>query len=69
MPDTTPQKIDHKYTDEIVCPYCGSEHTDSWEYKEDSDEIQCGECEKEFTYERIVTVEYCTSKKKEAPTP
>ena len=61
------KKIDHKYTDQIVCPYCGNEHTDSWEFKEDSSEIQCGECEQSFTYERQVTVEYCTSKIKPKP--
>lgn len=55
-------KIDHKYTENIVCPHCGWKDHDSWEYKADSGEIECGNCEKPFTYERHVTVEYCTSK-------
>jgi hypothetical protein len=68
MPDTT-KKIDHKYTSNIVCPYCGYEYTDSWEFEDDCDDYECADCEKVFTYERHVTVEYCTSKKKEAPHP
>lgn len=24
-------EIDHVDTDELVCPYCGFEHTDSWD--------------------------------------
>jgi transposase-like protein len=69
MPDTTKKKINHKYTDEIVCPYCGNEHTDSWEVKDDDGDFECHDCEQAFDYERVVTVEYCTSKKKETPTP
>jgi len=53
--------IDHEYTKEIVCPYCGNEQSDSWEFSDDG-EIECGMCEETFTYERIVTVEYSTAK-------
>jgi len=63
-----PTKIDHKYTDNIICPWCGHKDRDSWE-SDDNGEEECGDCGKEFTYERIVTVEYCTSKKKETPAP
>jgi len=44
----------HSYTREIVCPYCGEEQGDSWEYCTDTRpgdvfDIQCGKCEKEFS--------------------
>jgi uncharacterized Zn-finger protein len=55
------EEIDHEYTDEIICPYCGEDVMDSWEYS-DSGDIQCGKCRKEFTYEREVTVTYSTQK-------
>ena len=57
--------IDHTYTYEIVCPHCGHEITDSWDICGDSmdDDIgilECGECERYFFAERIVTVQYST---------
>lgn len=54
-----------EYTRETVCPYCGYVNRNSWELDGDEGEITCGRCESDFEYERIVTVEYCTSKKKE----
>lgn len=54
--------IDHEYTKEIVCPYCGNEQSDSWEFSEDG-EITCDVCENDFDYEKIITVEWSTSKK------
>ncbi|MGF7059256.1 hypothetical protein [Brassicibacter mesophilus] len=56
------KKIYCKYTSEIVCPYCGHKFLDSWEYDDSDNEMYCEECEHEFTYERIVTVEYCSYK-------
>lgn len=56
------KEIDHNCTDEIVCPYCGYEHSNSWEYNSDSSKIDCEECGKEFCYDRDYTVTYCTSK-------
>lgn len=55
------EKIDTQYTNEITCPYCGEELGDSWEYG-DNGEIDCGECEKEFYFNRDVDVTYCSSK-------
>lgn len=55
-------EIDHEYTKEIVCPYCGNEESDSWEFSE-SGEHECSVCDNEFTYERNITVEYSTAKK------
>lgn len=61
------EEIHHVYTDEIVCPNCGYEFVDSWE-QDDEGILDCGECEKEFTFSRIITVDYSTAKI-ENPTP
>lgn len=53
------KEIDHDYTDEIVCPYCGYEFGDSWELG-DGGELECDKCEKEFEYYRRIEVTYCT---------
>lgn len=59
--------IDHEYTNEIVCPYCGYEHPDSWEVNfgpgmEGDTVRECAECGETFTATRMVRVEYSTSK-------
>jgi len=36
-------EIDHKFTNEIVCPYCGYEFSDSWEYLDPSNDSHDGE--------------------------
>lgn len=59
------KSIDHEYTDEIVCPYCGSEHADSWEYESDTNVIDCWECGREFRYERHVIITYSSEKMEE----
>ena len=59
------EDIDHEYTDEIVCPFCGYEVGDSWEYgngDEDIGLIECGRCDKEFYTTRNISVCYCTEK-------
>lgn len=53
-------KGDHEFTANIVCPYCGEEHGDSWEYSEG--ETECVECERRFDMVRVVEVSYVTSK-------
>ena len=58
-------EIDHGYTDEIVCPYCGAKELDSWEVcpgEEDIGNIECGTCEKTFFAQRIITIQYSTYK-------
>lgn len=63
------EEIDCRYTDEIVCPYCGYEFSDSWEYADYSRvEVECGDhlnCGKEFIVYPDVTVTYCSEKKKD----
>lgn len=66
MPDPT-KRIDHMYTSEVTCPHCGHEVRDSWEFDDDG-EWTCGECEQDFTFERIVSCSYCTSKPKSKAT-
>jgi len=57
-------EIDHECTYEIVCPYCGYEFSDSWEYADDNQDEHCGKCGKYFEYTRDVDVTY-TSKQKD----
>jgi len=58
-------EIDHTYTKNIVCPYCGKENKNSWEValgEEDMGIIDCGYCGEEFFASRIISIEYCTEK-------
>lgn len=60
-------EIDCQFTREIVCPYCGHVHRDSWEFGgggEDGDD-ECGECGKMFSWSRTITVTYSTEKMEE----
>lgn len=54
-------KIDHEGTNEIVCPWCGYTHCDSWE-RRDEDDTECSDCGKPFYYSRDTWVSYSTSK-------
>ncbi|MEH0154006.1 hypothetical protein V6R21_07640 [Limibacter armeniacum] len=45
--------IEHEFTDSIICPYCGFEEQESWEYHHNEDEINCPDCNRKFAYERI----------------
>lgn len=49
---------DHEYTAEVVCPYCGYEHSDSTEMTEGKRE--CEDCGQTFEMWRDVTVTYVT---------
>ncbi len=54
-----------QYTPEIICPYCGHEHGDSWEYGgggEDTDTAICDECDREFEWSRFIITEYSTKR-------
>lgn len=60
-----PKEIDHEFTPEIVCPYCGQANGDSWEEQpgeEDLGLIECGRCEKSFYATRNISVSYSTDK-------
>lgn len=55
------QDIDHDCTDEIVCPWCGHEHTDSWAKSEGRNE--CDACEKPFILIVHTQISYTTVKR------
>jgi DNA-directed RNA polymerase subunit RPC12/RpoP len=61
------KEIDCSYTDEIVCPHCGYEFSDSYEvftidalgYNDDFFKgLECEKCEKEFNVGRNISVSY-----------
>ena len=54
--------MEHKYENQIKCPYCDWEDSDSWEFDEDEGTATCGSCEKEFNVTREVEVTYSTSR-------
>jgi len=56
------EDIDHEYTQEVVCPWCGHEYADSWEFPNDDDDEHCNECGNIFSFERIVSVEYVSKR-------
>ena len=53
---------DTDYTDEIVCPWCGYVHSDSWELSHDEDTTECSDCGNDIDYVREVVISYRTSK-------
>lgn len=58
-------EIDSNYTDEIVCPYCGYEFSDSWEFAENNplewnEDIECRECGLQFNCQCHATITYST---------
>ncbi len=56
------KEIDHEYTDNIVCPHCGYQFSDCYEFEDQSGEIECYKCEGDFHYEREISVTYTTTK-------
>lgn len=61
------EEIDHEYTDEIVCPYCGYEFLDSFEISSEEEDlglIECDKCGEQFYASRNIQVTYSTEKPK-----
>lgn len=61
------EEIDCSGTEEIVCPHCGYEHSDSWDMwgtdcNNNEEEMKCHSCEMTFGCERDFTVDYTSSK-------
>ncbi|WP_251861951.1 hypothetical protein [Clostridium sp. Marseille-Q2269] len=57
--------IEHEYTREITCPFCGYEYVDSWDYENNEEDLglmECPECEKLFYASREIEVTYSTEK-------
>lgn len=57
------EPIDCEFTKELVCPYCGYEHSDSYELDSDHSMTGCDHCGKEFEYFRNIEITYSTYKK------
>lgn len=57
-----PEEIDTEYTNNIICPYCGNEDTESYEYHNNDGETNCNYCGEEFYYRRDIEITYCTRK-------
>lgn len=53
------------YTQEIICPNCFREYSDSWEYSDYDDNMICPDCGQSFYYERHLEVTYSSKKNKE----
>lgn len=55
---------DTSYTDNITCPHCGFEYTDSFEFHREGDgEINCDNCSNDFEFSCNFSVDYSTNKK------
>ena len=50
-------EIEHRYTQDIVCPHCGFEEGDSWERRRDYGDETCQECGQVFRWERAEAAE------------
>jgi len=61
------KEIKCKYTREVVCPYCGYEFSDSWDFDLEGDgdegETECGGCGEEFVFWMNLEVTYSSMKK------
>jgi len=61
------KKDDCKYTEYVVCPYCGHKHKDGWTIEEqgyEEAEISCDFCKKDFIFWLNVEVTYSSKKVK-----
>lgn len=48
---------------EVTCPWCGYEHSDSWEFSDG--DYDCADCEKPFGVSRDESVTYSTVRREE----
>jgi predicted nucleic acid-binding Zn ribbon protein len=55
------KKINHEYTGDVVCPWCGDIKDNSHEMFDNFEE-DCDNCGKKFRGHRETIVEYCTEK-------
>ena len=68
--EARPKKIDHEYTDEVTCPYCGETidnsdademFGDSWGDGAETD-FECDSCGRKFSAQMSISVTYTTKK-------
>jgi DNA-directed RNA polymerase subunit RPC12/RpoP len=55
--------IEHEFTKNVVCPYCGFENKDSWELEDWSDNYECPNCEEKFSFTRYVETYYSSKRR------
>lgn len=60
--------LDTDHTHNAICPHCGYEHRDSWEFNfgpglEGDGDVDCHSCSEPFMCSRHVAITYSTSKK------
>jgi hypothetical protein len=56
-----PKKDSLSFKDEITCPHCGDEESDSWEAGDSDENRECGVCGSIFSYERNCEVTYSST--------
>lgn len=64
------RRINHEFTDDVVCPFCGTAYDGSYVYdgtRANDTTHDCDECGRTFEVERDFSVYYITRKSKEAP--
>jgi len=60
------EEIDTVDDHNLICPYCGEKHDEPWEYFSNNDEtadVICDECDRDFVAIRHISVSYQTVKK------
>ena len=57
--------IDHEYTDDPVCPYCGYQDKDwcEWLWTDEDGEQDCGSCSETYLWHAERSVTWLTRKK------
>lgn len=56
------REFDTDYTDKPVCPHCGEEFEDGWEWAATETDTECDACEKPFHVRPDYSVSYTTTK-------
>lgn len=46
-----PEDHEYRHTTEPVCPHCGHQFRDLWEWPDSDDDAECGSCGGHFRYE------------------
>ena len=64
---STEDTEDLDYEDGVICPFCKSKTSDSWELSDSEDEHECGCCGGVFAFERSVSVSYSMKPVKHPP--
>ena len=54
------EEFDTSYTEELVCPYCGYEHSDSWEIGDSENSSTCNNCDKNFKFDQQISRTFST---------